>query len=221
MPKRFARNRRTRKAPRRSSAGSRQMSTIPRAPAGTGSIHSFHREWLQATLTPTAGSPLLQAVTLGISTFPSAFSAFLESFDLVQFLFVDVSIVPAFNVNTTTATSAQALPLIAWYPNYDDNVAPASYDAVAGIGNARQRLFDRPIHQRCAVNFLMPVNTATAGAVNNAVVLQAPWLNPSVLFASSALVPLLKFAVQATASVNNVVNIQMRITFRVVQAAMG
>jgi hypothetical protein len=175
-------------------------------------VFNFHREWLASTLTFTAGSPLLVAVGLSASSIPSVFANFLNSWDLIQFTDVDVTIEPLFDVNT----SAGQLPAIAWTPNYDDTGAPASYDAVAGIGSSKQRTFNRAITQRCLCNTVFSASGAT-----NLVVLQQPWINAGVWTSSSNTMPLMKFAVQAMPTVLGQLNVRFKVKFRAVQPIMG
>jgi len=142
----------------------------------------------------TAGSPILSNVTLGISSFSSAFDSFLTAWDLFRFDRIEVIFTPGWQTSSTGT-----VPMIAAVRNYDDSSAPASFDAVAGAGGSVLRLFNRPVRLRCSAPALLTPANATGSAVTNGIVTIGQWLNPAIVTITNMLVPLVKYAVSAVA----------------------
>lgn len=185
-------------------------------PANIGKQYHFTRDWLQASITMTAGSATLGVVSLAMSSFPSNFDTFINSFDLIRFDEVQVTLRPHWNINSGT----QALPLIAWVANYDDQIVPPTFDLLMGMNPRRFRTFDRPVTVKCTPPSELFITNSSVG---NTMVLFRRWLNCQQVISQNINSPLMKYGIQAVATVpaDGIFDIILKIRFTCAQPLMG
>jgi len=174
---------------------SRGPSDLVPPPLGVGRIFRVTRNWQQASGSLTAGTTQLGVISLGISSFSSAFDNFLTVWDMARFDFVDVTFTPSWG----PSPSAGSVPMIAVVPNYDDSSPPPTLDFVAGAGNSTLRLFDRPLRRRVSAPMLLTPAIAGGSAATNALITMGQWFNPSIVTITNMFVPLVKYAIMGVA----------------------
>jgi len=140
MPKNRTRNSRGQRRPRRGGA----PRGPPWEPITRLDRYELDRTFLHSTITAVAGANILQVLVLNPSTFPATLSTFFTSFDYCIMRSVRVTVIPRWNVNGQGSVTDEELPQIAMAPNYDDFLAPTSFDGVLGLGNCRFRRFTGP-----------------------------------------------------------------------------